>query len=235
MKKLSLLVATLLIATIGGVYAAFIYPGQTGGAKGEVNRAIYLEQATQSGNIGDFTLSSDINKISLDQKKHDPELVNSDYTVVMTTTYNNESENPNIKIVFKPKTGANATIKSKCVDSYIYFGFVSSHKYDDPTTTEVESLDIFTVPNYDAAHCITIHNTDYVGTEDQFNYKWTRETDGTFSVTLTAITSVDQMVQLANTFVLDTIEEYEAFKQAMGDELVNLIVTATTVKPGTGA
>ncbi len=231
MKKLSLLVATLLIATVGSVYAAFIYPGANGTATSTSYRTIYLEQSQQSGNIGDFSLASDIDKITLDQAYHAPDLVNSDYTVTMLTKFKTTNNtNPQVKFTFTPKAGANATIKSVGVDSYIYFGFVVNHTYDDPTTEAVENDPIFSV-TYNKTNCITIHNVDYAGELNDKNYKWTKEDDGSFSVTLTHIDTVEKIVNLSKTFVLDTIEEYEAFKEAMGDEFVNLVVTATTIKP----
>ena len=230
MKRLSLLVAMLLIATIGGVYAAFIYPGANGTATSTSYRTIYLEQSQQSGNIGDFSLESDIDKITLDQTYHDPDLVSSDYTVKMITTFKTEGNtNPSVKFTFTPKAGANATIKSQGVDSYIYFGFVVTHTYDDPTTEAVETDPIFSV-TYDKTNFITIHNTDYDGELNDRNYKWTEE-DGVFTVTLTHLDTVEEIVNLSKTFKLDTIEEYEAFKEAMGDEFVNLVVTATTISP----
>ncbi|MBO7215258.1 MAG: hypothetical protein J6V66_07210 [Clostridia bacterium] len=231
MKRLSLLVAMLLVATIGGVYAAFIYPGANGTATSTSYRTIYLEQSQQSGNIGDFTLASDIDKITLDQTYHDPELKNSDYTVKMITTFKTEgNKNPQVKLTFIPKAGANASIKSIGVDSYIYFGFVVNHTYDDPTTDAVENDAIFSV-TYDKTHYITIHNTDYDGNLDDRNYIWNKELDGTFTVTLTHIDTVEEIVNLAKTFKLDTIEEYTKFRESMGDEFVNLVVTATTINP----
>lgn len=230
MKRLSLLVATLLIATIGSVYAAFIYPGANGTATSTSYRTIYLEQSQQAGNIGDFSLSSDIDKITLDQAYHDPELINSDYTVTMLTTFKTlNNTDPQVKFTFTPKAGANATIKSVGVDSYIYFGFVVNHTYDDPTTETVENDNIFSV-TYDKTNYITIHNTDYDGELNDRNYKWNKE-DGSFTITLTHIDTVEKIVKLSKTFKLDTIEEYEAFKEAMGDEFVNLVVTATTIQP----
>ncbi len=227
MKRLSLLVAIFLIATIGGAYAAFIYPGAQGNATSEHSRAIYLESATQSGNIGDFAISSNITRISMDQTSHDENLVNSNYNVKMKFEYSAGSY-PEILLTFTPKAGASEEIKTNGKTTYVYLGFVTDHVYDDPSTPNADNIAIFDVP-YDKTQVITIHPKNYSTELGANELKWGEPVDGVFTVQLTMINTEEKLVQLTKDFNLDSIEKYEAFKTALGDTFVNLLVTATTV------
>ena len=228
MKRLSLLVAIFLIATIGGAYAAFIYPGAQGNATSEHTRAIYLESATQSGNIGDFAISSNITRISMDQTSHDENLVSSNYNVKMKFEYSAGSY-PEISLTFTPKAGASEDIKTNGKTTYVYLGFVTDHVYDDPSTPAADNIKIFDVP-YDKEQVITIHPKNYSTALGANELKWGEpDVNGVFTVQLTMINTEEMLVKLTQNFELDSIEKYEAFKTALGDTFVNLVVTATTV------
>ena len=67
MKKLSLIVALAVILTIGGVFAAWSYPGGSVANEATTSVTIAVADGGQAGAKGDITVSSNTMNITIDQ------------------------------------------------------------------------------------------------------------------------------------------------------------------------
>ena len=66
MKKLTILVALLLCVTIGGVYAAWVYPGQSLGSLSDVPAPKEMVDATFEGASGAYSIEANTLHIAID-------------------------------------------------------------------------------------------------------------------------------------------------------------------------
>ena len=87
MKKLTILVALLLCVTIGGVYAAWVYPGQSLGSLADVPAAKEMVDATFEGASGAYSIESNTMHIAIDDTNgdHEAELVFTGALVIKFT------------------------------------------------------------------------------------------------------------------------------------------------------
>lgn len=216
MKKLGLVVGSLVLATIGGVYANWVYLGNTNVSLthgvGTFGMADVIQDS--GATVGMYTAGGNIKDFTIDQKAAD------NYTAVLKTNYEDESDtSPEITITFTAKTGAANDIVENGIQTYLYFGFASMPTYDDPTTDAVETDEIFSVV-YDASNYITIGRVD----DTSAKYKWSKTgTAGVLEVQINDLALAD-IISL-NTFVLDSIEKNRAFEAAL-DEF-NMYVTSS--------
>ena len=84
MKRLGLLIAILLIATIGGVYANWVYMGNTKISRAVPVGGVGMTTVVQDSNlaIGDFYVEHNVEFFKIDQKAE------NDYTAVLQTNLN---------------------------------------------------------------------------------------------------------------------------------------------------
>ena len=205
MKKLGLVVGSLVLATIGGVYANWVYLGNTSVSYHHRVAAFGMTDITENSTatVGTYTVEDNIETFEIDQKDVD------DYTAVLVRNYST-GDAPVITVKFSSKTGASADIVENGIETYVYFGFATMPTYDDPTTDAVETDEIFSC-TYDVNNYITIGRADATGAA----YKWSATSEeGVLQVTLN-ITEED-LVSL-NTFVLDSIEKNQAFEAALSE------------------
>lgn len=216
MKKLGLVVGSLVLATIGGVYANWVYLGNTNVSLthgvGTFGMADVIQDS--GATVGMYAAAGNIKDFTIDQKAED------DYTAVLKTNYENPSDvSPQITITFTAKTGAANDIVENGIQTYLYFGFASMPTYDDPTTDAVETDAIFNVV-YDASNYITIGRAD----DTSAKYKWSETgTAGVLEVQINDLALAD--IISMNTFILDSIEKNRAFESAL-DEF-NMYVTSS--------
>ena len=218
MKKLGLVVGSLVLATIGGVYANWVYLTDT---NININHRVAAFGMTDITNgvaqVGSYTVEDNIGTFEIDQK----DTVTPDYTAVLLRQYDTGSA-PQITITFTTQVGASEVIKENGIETYVYFGFSTMPTYDDPTTGAVEADEIFNV-TYDIDNYITIGCAN----DPSATYKWSATgTEGVLSVTLNI--SEEDLITL-NTFVLDSIEKNQAFEDALSE--FNIWVTSKV--PGT--
>ena len=201
MKKLSVLIALFLCVTIGGVYATWTYAGNTDVADGEVEIKATIAGSEFTGACGTYTITSNA-YIEIDQadEHHNAKLVFK----------SNNSSDVFLKIVFKPSVDADKTVKENAIPSELYFTLTTPMQYKidgDGNYSETGTpTDIFTLAN----------PSDTVFTP---NVTWTKEADGTFSVTYDEAFLTSQ-ISLTQTFVLDTKAEHDAFKAALAGNIV---------------
>ena len=202
MKKLSVLIALFLCVTIGGVYATWTYSGNVDVTDGEVEIKATIAGAEYTGACGTYTVTSNL-ILEVDQanKDHEAKLVFK----------SNNNEAIYLKIVFKPSVDADKTVKAEGIDSELYFTVSTPMQY----TMDAEG-------NYDANGTNVVDIFTFANPSDgEFtpNITWTKEADGTFSVTYNEAFLTSQ-ISLTQTFVLDTKAEHDAFKTCLGGNIV---------------
>ena len=112
MKKLTLLVALILCVTIGGVYAAWVYTGNTMGTAGR-SVSHGMATATTEGNVGLYKIEHNDIDIKVDQK------ATGDYTAVLVIT-------GSVTVTFTPNLGAPADVVANALPTVAYLTLTDS-------------------------------------------------------------------------------------------------------------
>lgn len=142
MKKLSILIALMLVITIGGVYATWTYTQTTDVADEAVNRAMNLTDVVYAGSYGTYKVDHSGLLLSIDPK------AGTTHTTALQIT-------GSIIVTFTPATHSPVEIKENGVDSTYTFSLSNtSWTFDDDTTDEVAAKNIVTLAHPEA-HTIT--------------------------------------------------------------------------------
>lgn len=201
MKKLTILLALMLIVTIGGVYATWSYAGTNDIADSFAEAKVTITDAVLTGANGTYTIESNL-VLTVDQKNddHEAELVFS----------SNDGQPIFLKVTFTPAANAPQEIKNNAVPSELYFG----------TTTDM-TYSIDAEGSYDANGTATKIFKFQNESDGIFsaNFNWTPEADGTFTYTMDEAALKNQ-IQLSQTFVLDTKGEHDNFREALSGNII---------------
>ncbi|MBQ9706497.1 MAG: hypothetical protein IJV78_01235 [Clostridia bacterium] len=241
MKKLSLLVALLLIATIGGVYATWTYVGNdqihTFSPKGVIMEDVEIE-----GTVGSYTIESNFVQGRIDQAKGGDTDPSKYYKAVLD--YELKAGDADAKVTFKftPNATAGKDIQTKGVTTYLWFGDSGmTYKTDGEGNYNAEGTahNIFSF-TYHTENYITIHpmGTDISLMDATRNFVWEYDNVNkvfyfTFIDEANDIRSMESVFTL-NDFVLDVESEYAAFKTAINGFIRTVIsnkVPSQTVLP----
>ena len=195
MKRISIIVAIVLIATIGGVYATWNYPGTSTNIGLQQNQTITLENAVQDGAAGSYTLTHNISSINITPDGQDTK------NAKLVATYSSGSA-PEFILTFKPTINAGDQIEEKALASYVYFGTERTFVWGEPSTT------LFTFP-VGKTSPITIFTADE--TTEEYHWEWI-QADGLFKCTIT-FSDITDIVNFNTTVHLPTIEDYNKFQQ----------------------
>ena len=203
-------------------------PGEENNASAEFSRPISLDGYEDSGNVGHYELNSNLSELKMVPTHQDlTNLNNSNYVVKLEATYVTGND-LSVGLTFKPVIIASETVKDKAVKTYVYFKFAREIKYTDSNTSEL--VDIFDLP-YDATNYITIHPAGTTGvTEDDRNYIWTDNEDGTFSVDFSELDTIAELVKMNGTFNLSSIEKYTDFQSTVGTTC-GILMHVSTIAP----
>lgn len=190
MRKLSLLVALILCVTIGGVYATWSFSASNDIV--DTSKEVILSMAAQdvSGVDGAYTIDVSAVKITIDQTdvdNHTAKLVIDPASQIVVTFTPSDNAPNEVKDNAVPST---FTLTTSRVFTY---KTDANGNYNEETGTDKE---IFTLQNNTAQPIV-----------------WEKQADGTFTFTLDA-EDIAGMITL-NTFVLDTLAEYQAFTKAV--------------------
>ena len=222
MKRLSLLIAILLVATIGGVYASWTYTDASSEIKGNGSVGLSLSAATEAGAAGSFAISENITSLEISETG-----VN-DKTAQLVATYEAGASNVKIGVTFTPAATANDDIKTNGVEAYVYFGTNDNITWEMDTDENgsLESANLFKFAHAADATAIKINK---VGGAD---YAWTNQGESFFcELNL----SLDEFIALGGIFKLENINDYNAFETAMKGSKPNagadIHIHVTTVNP----
>ena len=208
MKKLSLLIALMLLVTVGGVYATWSYAGTNDIADAYAEAEVTIKNVELTEANGTYKIESNL-VLTVDQanEDHEAELVFG----------SNDGQAVYLKVTFTPSTNAPKTIKDNAVPSELYFGVTTPMQYkvdasgnyaDDGT-----AVDIFKFKNPRDGH---LNNT----------FTWSKNADGTFVYELDE-TALKEQIQLSRTFVLDIKAEHDAFRTALAGNIVARVTDGT--------
>lgn len=222
MKKLSLLVALLLIATIGGVYATWTYVGNdqihTFSPKGVIMEDVEIE-----GTVGSYAIESNFVQGRIDQAKGADTDPSKYYKAALSYEFKDGATKAKVTFKFTPNATAGKDIQTKGVTTYLWFGDSGmTYKTDGEGNYNAEGTahDIFSF-TYHKENYITIHpiGTDISGMDAATNFVWEYDSVNkvfyfTFIDEANSIRSMESVFTL-NNFVLDVESEYAAFKTAI--------------------
>lgn len=208
MKKLSILIALMLLVTVGGVYATWSYAGTNDIADAFAEAKVTIADAELTGANGVYKIESNL-VLTVDQANEDHE--------AKLVFDSNDGQPIYLKVTFTPSANAPQDIKDNAVPSELYFGTTTTMQYKiDANGNYSESgtpTDIFTFTS------VSNGNLDP-------NVTWNEETVGSFTYTLNQ-TDLEGMISLSQTFVLDTKAEHDAFRTALSGNIVARITDGT--------
>ena len=213
MKKLSILIALILIATIGGVYATWTYTGDNQVHTMSTKGVVMTDVSASTLDIGYYRINSNLSQGIIDQNKDSNPALPYHQAMLSYELKNGETV-PTFSIEFIPSVGASDEIKDSGVITYLWFG-APGMTYDSNGDGTPE--DIFGV-TYGTDNYITIHpvGTDTEGMEG-VNYCWTKTAEG-FKFTFIGEGAPHDSfaaVFTLNDVVLDTESDYNAFKSSI--------------------
>lgn len=194
MKKLSTIIALILIVTIGGVYATWNYAGTSTDIGLQQNQTVTLENSVQDGAAGVYTMTHNISSINITPDSQETK------NATLVATYTSGTA-PQFVLTFKPATNAGDVIETKALDSYIYFGTERTFTWGDPAAP------LFNFP-VGKGSPITIKTADQTSAE--YHWEWV-EAEGVFKCTIT-FASITDIIAFNTTVTLPSIEDYDLFK-----------------------
>lgn len=164
-KKLSLIIAVMLVTTIGGVYATWTYTQTVDVADEAVNMAMNLTDVAYAGSYGTYHVDQSNLHLTIDPKPG----------TTHTTALQISGE---IVITFTPATHAPVDVKENGVPSTYTFSLSNNNwTFDDDAEDDVAARAIVTL-NHTEAHTIM----------------WTPAENGTFTATLDAAEIANHIV-----------------------------------------
>jgi len=201
MKKLSLIMAMVLIATIGGVYATWTYAGSSINSPHE-HAVLRMEDYHFSDGLGELTLNATGAKISIDE---DPDTTHKAKIVI----------SGQFVITFKPNPIAPVELKEEGIP--IAYTLATSV----PTTT-------WTFNDTQIFKAIT-DKTDIALEKSRWEKQ--SDGSFVMSIPASEILGdgLTGAVQFASEFILDDIDKYEAFEAALGGGKFGLTIKSTYV------
>lgn len=206
MKKLSILIAMILCATIGGVYAPWNYAGTSTDIGLQINQTVQLEQSTQNGAAGTYTLSHNITAINITSDDQ----ATKNATIV--ASYSQGGSAPIFELTFKPATNAGDVIETNALTSYVYFGTERAFTWDHDDNPETAKVNVFTFPC--GKPIADKQQPKVIATADQQTEgpKWTWDKSaGVFKCTLT-FAEITDIITFESNVQLPTIEDYNRFQ-----------------------
>ncbi len=211
MKKLSLLLALMLLVTVGGVYATWSYAGTQDIADAYAEAKVTITDAVLTGANGTYAITSNL-VLSIDQKNanHEAELLFA----------SNDGNPITLTVTFTPNDSAPQDIKNNAVPSELYFGTTTDMKY---------SMDAN--GNYSANGTATdiLKFANVANTILEPNVTWEKQADGSFTYTMDEAALRDQ-IQLNYNFVLDTKSEHDAFRAALAGNVIARVTDGTVTE-----
>lgn len=212
MKKLSLLLALMLLVTVGGVYATWSYAGTNDIADAYAEAKVTITDAVLTGANGSYKVESNL-VLSVDQ-------ANDAHEAKLVFESNNPAEEIYLKVTFTPSSFAPQAIKDNAVPSELYFGTTTPMQY---------SMD--DEGNYSATGTPTDILKFTNPSDDDFNpnVTWTKETDGSFTYTMDK-TALEAEISLNKNFVLDLKSEHDEFRKALSGNVIVRVTDGTVTQ-----
>ena len=208
MVRLGLIILMLLCVTITGVYAVWTYAGTNDIADAYAEAKVTITDAEFTGANGTYKIESNL-VLSIDQANDDHEA-----KLVFSA---NDGQAIYLTVTFTPAANAPKEIKDNAVPSELYFGTTTTMEYKMDAqgnySAEGTATPIFTFSNPGDR---VLNNI----------FTWTKEANGTFTYTLDE-EALRGMIELSQTFVLDTKAEHDAFQACLVGNIVARVTDGT--------
>ena len=207
MKKLSVIIALAVCLTIGGVYAAWTYPGNTSQVSQHATLGIQMN-ANENDSIGTFSILVDGG--SQNPFKIEP-TSSSDFTATFLAQHQ-------VTIVFTPKTNAAQSVLENGIDAYWYFT-----NGDKLLSTTYEGNPIF---SYQEANGATNAQKIWAANSGEANCFVKDGSVFKYNITNDLLAAI----KLRDNIVLDSKADYDAFIASLGQDFV-FGLTVTNINP----
>lgn len=233
MKKLSVLVAFVLIATIGGVYASWTYVNHSLQFDSYSEKSVTMATVESSNSInGAYEFTSNFNGATIDQLKGNDDVGNEYHKAVLVPSYTSGTS-LEVSVKFIPSVAAESDIKEYGVTTYLWLSTtaamqfpVDANGYYDSTATPTDILSF----TYDANNYITIHPKGTVLTTEQEaagnHLVWEEDEDGNFVANIFD-NDINNLVTL-NNFILETAEINSLFSTQLNKGVIRCTVSNKT-------
>ena len=225
MKKLSVLIASLLCVTIGGVYATWYYA--TSNNVGDKHQHIGLELTadTLQGGYGSYMVETKVG-MWIDPKSNDSYEAalyfgSADASGVVTPA---QPDDAAIVITYTPDDYVPDDVDNFGLTTY----WSLSWKKGD--LTNLAGWKYGTTPIFSEINTTTVAT---ISPSNGTGAKWNKESDGTFTYTITVETLAD-MIKLTEGITLDTITKYNEFQADLSGGTIGINVNdgvADTTNP----
>ena len=202
MKKLSLLIALCMLISIGGVYAAWTYPGETMETQTEpfVNK---MGDLSHTGSAGRYTFTNNSIDFSIEPDTQENKLTTIKWG------------NGQVTLTFYAEDNISTDALNAALNATISIVNTSSTlgTFTDPVTHQTDSI-----YDLDLTKTITLQRAD-----------WTTQDNKVYTCTITA-ERLDALDAVSiNQFALPTQDDYEAFRTANAAVRLALKVTAAAI------
>ena len=217
MKKVSILAASLLCVTIGGVYATWTYAKKNvTDAEGDVSVGL-TGVVDSDGTYGSYSVAINV-ELGIDPKadKTDYEAVLNFYEYAAGESFGNLIASDDyattaaVVITYKPAT-------SGIPDDVKTYGVATTWQLVSPKAQGDwkygESTIFSTIDTEEKTIAVSGNSTD-----------WKKESDGSFTYTIT-VQTLSNMITLNTGIKLDTFDKYTAFKTDLGTKPFTITVT----------
>lgn len=216
MKKLSTLIAIILIATIGGVYATWNYAGTTKDIGVQENKTVTLENAVLDGAAGTYTLTHNIASINITPNNQEDKLA----TIVATYT---SGDKPVFTLTFDAAPNA-GVIRDEALASYVYFGTERDFSWD--WGEEITDTNLFVFANGKTSP-MTINVYDEDNAQEP---AWNKVQEGKFTCEIT-FNSITDIINFAHDLYLPEINDYNALLSLFGTHNIALHMHLSNIDP----
>ena len=218
MKKLSTLIAILLIATIGGVYATWNYVGNEQ-VHSFTTKGVVMEEVVVEGSVGAYSITSSLVQGRIDQAKGNDTTPSKYHKAVLSYELSGAAK---LSVAFTPTSTAGADVKANGVVTYLWFGdggMIYKTDAEGNYNANGQANAIFNIAHNDQNY-ITIHpvGTDISAMDEDTNFVWAADGNGNFVFDFIGSTTGHadfSAVFTLNDFVLDQESEYYAFKNSI--------------------
>ena len=223
MRKLSLLIALMLCVTVGGVYATWMYSGNTDIVDREAEAMIALAGADFDGAAGNFAISSNL-KLTIDDTNND-----KDAELIFAST---DGQPIHLTITFTPSANADDDVKEKGISAEFYTKFnAQPYKIDADGNYSAEGTATPILNIFNPSDGSVNFNILPMGSTTAAN-QWTwNDEGGYFEVTFDEAALRD-MISLTQAFRLDAKSEYDQFHACLEGSVITLCVTDGVVNSG---
>ena len=218
MKKLSTLIAILLIATIGGVYATFNYSQGT-----VISKTAYFDDVTK------------ITDKVVDNAKGEIVISKNDLAITIDDSNNNHKAEwkitGSLTVTFTPNAGADQTVKDFGID--LEWNLLTTNSGTGSTTWVYNNVNVF----YVKTDAVTLSKNSADKTTTPGSFIWTINAselipyitfyNTEYSSTVNKPTINENAID--SNLLLDTVARYDAFKLALHSGTIGIRIAEKAV------